>query len=41
MSPNELQDDEEYDEIVEDMREECGKYGRSWFIPSNHCLANS
>jgi hypothetical protein len=26
---------------VEDMREECGKYGRSWFIPSNHCLANS
>ncbi|CAK9235158.1 unnamed protein product [Sphagnum jensenii] len=27
VSPNELQDDEEYDEIVEDMREECGKYG--------------
>lgn len=25
---DELKDDEEYQEILEDMREECGKYGR-------------
>lgn len=28
MSPDELKEDGEYDEIVEDMREECGKYGK-------------
>lgn len=27
VSADELRDDEEYDEILEDMREECGKYG--------------
>ncbi|XP_017600838.1 PREDICTED: splicing factor U2AF 65 kDa subunit-like, partial [Corvus brachyrhynchos] len=25
--PEELLDDEEYEEIVEDVRDECGKYG--------------
>lgn len=28
VTPDELADDGEYNEIVEDMREECGKYGR-------------
>ncbi|KAI5105962.1 U2 small nuclear RNA auxiliary factor 2b, partial [Silurus meridionalis] len=28
VSPEELLDDEEYEEIVEDVREECGKYGQ-------------
>ncbi|KAH9562302.1 hypothetical protein CY35_05G064500 [Sphagnum magellanicum] len=27
VSPNELKEDNEYEEIVEDMREECGRYG--------------
>lgn len=27
VSPDELRDDDEYEEIVEDMREECGKHG--------------
>ncbi|GBG62104.1 hypothetical protein CBR_g28575 [Chara braunii] len=27
VSPDELKDDEEYEDIMEDMREECGKYG--------------
>jgi splicing factor U2AF subunit len=27
VSADELKDDEEYEEILEDMREECGKYG--------------
>lgn len=27
MSPDELADEEEYKDIVEDMREECGKHG--------------
>lgn len=27
VAPKELVADEEYDEILEDMREECGKYG--------------
>ncbi|KAJ7523888.1 hypothetical protein O6H91_18G066500 [Diphasiastrum complanatum] len=27
VSPNELKDDEEFDEIFEDMKDECGKYG--------------
>lgn len=27
VSPDELRDDDEYDEILEDMREECGKHG--------------
>lgn len=28
VAPEELLDDEEYEEIVEDVREECGKYGQ-------------
>lgn len=28
VTPEELQDDEEYDEILDDVREECGKYGQ-------------
>jgi hypothetical protein len=32
VSADELKDDEEYDDILEDMREECGKFGMS-FIP--------
>jgi len=28
VTPEELQDDEEYDDIVEDVREECNKHGR-------------
>lgn len=28
VSPDELKEDGEYEEIVEDMREECGKYGK-------------
>ena len=28
VAPKELVADEEYDEILEDMREECGKYGK-------------
>lgn len=28
VTPEELADDGEYNDIVEDMREECGKYGR-------------
>jgi hypothetical protein len=27
VSPDELKEDNEYEEIVEDMREECGRYG--------------
>eukprot|EP00244_Chara_vulgaris_P012085 TRINITY_DN6254_c0_g1_i2.p1 TRINITY_DN6254_c0_g1~~TRINITY_DN6254_c0_g1_i2.p1 ORF type:complete len:149 (+),score=30.32 TRINITY_DN6254_c0_g1_i2:3-449(+) len=27
VSPDELKEDEEYEDIMEDMREECGKYG--------------
>ena len=27
VSPEELKDDEEYQDILEDMKEECGKYG--------------
>lgn len=27
VTPNQLEDDEEYQEILEDMRMECGKYG--------------
>lgn len=32
VSPDELKEDSEYEEIVEDMRDECGKYGQfaSW-----------
>ncbi len=35
VTPEELADDGEYGEIVEDMKEECGKYGalRSLVIP--------
>jgi hypothetical protein len=32
VSADELKDDEEYDDILEDMREECGKFGM-YFIP--------
>ncbi len=28
VSADELKDDEEYKEILEDMREECGKFGK-------------
>lgn len=28
VTPGELTDDEEYEEIVEDMKEECGKFGK-------------
>lgn len=28
VSPEELLDDEEYEEIVEDVRDECSKYGQ-------------
>lgn len=27
VSPEELKDDEEYQDILEDMKDECGKYG--------------
>jgi hypothetical protein len=30
VSADELKEDEEYEEILEDMREECGKYGTSF-----------
>lgn len=35
VTPDELVDEEEYDDILEDIREECGKYGpvRSVEIP--------
>lgn len=35
VTPDELQDEEEYEDICEDIREECGKYGvvRSLEIP--------
>lgn len=35
VTPDELQDEEEYEDILEDIREECGKYGlvRSLEIP--------
>ena len=35
VTPDELQDEEEYEDILEDIREECGKYGavRSVEIP--------
>lgn len=28
VSPDELKDDEDYEDIVEDMRMECGKFGK-------------
>ena len=31
MTKDELTNDEEYTEIVEDMRDECGKYGQVKF----------
>lgn len=35
VTPDELEDEEEYEDIVEDVKEECGKYGivRSLEIP--------
>jgi hypothetical protein len=32
VSPDELKEDGEYEEIVEDMREECGKYGKLVYL---------
>lgn len=36
VSPDELKEDGEYEEIVEDMREECGKYGKLVYL--DECL---
>lgn len=29
VSPDELKDDDDYQDILEDMREECGKFGKT------------
>ena len=29
VSPNELRDDDDYEEILDDMRQECGKFGKT------------
>jgi splicing factor U2AF subunit len=29
VTPSELKDDEEFEEILEDMKEECGKFGKT------------
>lgn len=38
VSANDLKDDSEFAEIVEDMREECGKYGKYMVGASSHAL---
>lgn len=31
VSADELKDDEDYEEILDDMRQECSKFGNFWF----------
>jgi hypothetical protein len=30
VSVDDLRDDQEYEDIYEDIKEECGKYGKQW-----------
>lgn len=33
VNPDELKDDDDYEDIVEDMRTECGKFGKYFKLP--------
>lgn len=42
VSPDELRDDEDYEDIMEDMRTECGKFGKHFLLiisPMNSYVA--
>lgn len=38
VSPDELKDDDDYQDILEDMREECGKFGKTLVYLVLTCL---